>query len=76
MGLIFDAEVAEQRKPPSRPPRIDRPLGRTPSQGRSFFPLRVPVWQYHPFLTNTDLPVDQADITDCQHAIIETVSPI
>ena len=32
-----------------------------------------PVWRYHPFLTNTDLPVEQADITHRQHAIIETV---
>ena len=32
-----------------------------------------PVWRYHPFFTNTDLPVDQADITHRQHAIIETV---
>jgi hypothetical protein len=32
-----------------------------------------PVWRYHPFFTNTDLPVAQADITHRQHAIIETV---
>jgi hypothetical protein len=32
-----------------------------------------PVWRYHPFLSNTDLPVEQADITHRQHAIIETV---
>jgi Transposase DDE domain group 1 len=32
-----------------------------------------PVWRYHPFFTNTDLPVEQADITHRQHAIIETV---
>jgi len=32
-----------------------------------------PVWRYHPFLTDTDLPVEQADITHRQHAIIETV---
>ncbi len=32
-----------------------------------------PVWRYHPFFTNTDLPIDQADITHRQHAIIETV---
>lgn len=31
------------------------------------------VWRYHPFFTNTDLPVDHADITHRQHAIIETV---
>jgi hypothetical protein len=32
-----------------------------------------PVWRYHPFFTNTDLPVEQADVTHRQHAIIETV---
>jgi Transposase DDE domain group 1 len=32
-----------------------------------------PVRRYHPFLTNTEDPVDQADITHRQHAIIETV---
>ena len=32
-----------------------------------------PVWRYHPFFTNTELPVEQADITHRQHAIIETV---
>jgi hypothetical protein len=32
-----------------------------------------PIWRYHPFFPNTDLPVEAADITDRQHAIIETV---
>src|SRR6185437_2934540 len=32
-----------------------------------------PVWRYHPFFTNTDLPGADADITHRQHAIIETV---
>lgn len=32
-----------------------------------------PVWRYHPFFTDTDEPVDQADITHRRHAIIETV---
>ena len=32
-----------------------------------------PVWRYHPFFTNTDLPAAEADITHRQHAIIETV---
>ena len=32
-----------------------------------------PIWRYHPFFTNTDLPVADADITHRQHAIIETV---
>jgi hypothetical protein len=32
-----------------------------------------PVSRYHPFFTNTDLPVAEADRTHRQHAIIETV---
>jgi hypothetical protein len=32
-----------------------------------------PVWRYHPFFTNTDLPTTQADIVHRRHAIIETV---
>jgi hypothetical protein len=32
-----------------------------------------PVWRYHPFFTNTDLPIAEADITHRQHAIIESV---
>ena len=32
-----------------------------------------PVWRYHPFFTNTDLPAAEADITHRHHAIIETV---
>ena len=32
-----------------------------------------PVWRYHPFFTNTDAAVEEADITHRQHAIIETV---
>jgi hypothetical protein len=32
-----------------------------------------PVWRYHPFLTNSELPTVQADIVHRRHAIIETV---
>jgi hypothetical protein len=32
-----------------------------------------PVWRYHPFFTDTDLPTAQADIVHRRHAIIETV---
>jgi hypothetical protein len=32
-----------------------------------------PVWRYHPFLTDTDLPTAAADIVHRRHAIIETV---
>ena len=36
-------------------------------------PALFPVWRYHPFFTNTDLPTAQADIIHRRHAIIETV---
>jgi hypothetical protein len=32
-----------------------------------------PVWRYHPFFSDTDEPVDAADLTHRRHAIIETV---
>ena len=32
-----------------------------------------PVWRYHPFFTDSDEPVDAADITHRRHPIIETV---
>ena len=32
-----------------------------------------PIWRYHPFFTNSELPLAQADITHRRHAIIETV---
>ncbi|MDZ4233422.1 MAG: IS1380 family transposase, partial [Dietzia sp.] len=32
-----------------------------------------PVWRHHPFLTDTDEPIEAADITHRRHAIIETV---
>ena len=31
-----------------------------------------PVWRYHPFVTNSTLPVAEADLTHRRHAIIET----
>lgn len=32
-----------------------------------------PVWRYHPFFTNSDLPTAEADVTHRKHAIVETV---
>ena len=32
-----------------------------------------PVWRYHPFFTNSDLPTVDADLTHRKHAIVETV---
>ena len=31
-----------------------------------------PVWRYHPFFTNSDLPTAEADLTHRRHAIVET----
>ena len=31
-----------------------------------------PVWRYHPFVTNSELPTAEADLTHRRHAIIET----
>ena len=31
-----------------------------------------PVWRHHPFVTNSELPTAEADITHRRHAIIET----
>jgi len=31
-----------------------------------------PVWRHHPFMTNSELPTAEADITHRRHAIIET----
>ncbi len=31
-----------------------------------------PVWRYHPFVTNSELPTTEADITHRRHAIVET----
>lgn len=33
----------------------------------------VPVWRYHPFFTDTALPVEAADIARRRHANIATV---
>jgi hypothetical protein len=31
-----------------------------------------PVWRYHPFFTNSELPTAEADLTHRKHAIVET----
>ncbi|MGH3554120.1 MAG: IS1380 family transposase [Mycobacterium sp.] len=73
-ALISDAEVAEI------PYTLQ--LGRGRSVTARLVVRRVkdarypdalfPVWRYHPFVTNSDLPVAEADITHRRHAIIET----
>jgi hypothetical protein len=72
---ISDAEVAEISYTAfaSTPDRITARLIVRRVKDARFPDALFPVWRYHPFFTNTDLPADQADITHRQHAIIETV---
>jgi hypothetical protein len=72
---ISDAEVAEIAYTAfaSTPDRITARLVVRRVKDARFPDALFPVWRYHPFFTNTDAPLDQADITHRQHAIIETV---
>ena len=72
---ISDAEVAEigYTAFASTPDRITARLLVRRVKDARYRDALFPVWRYHPFFTNTDLPIEQADITHRQHAIIETV---
>ena len=72
---ISDAEVAEipYTAFASTPDAITARLVVRRVKDARYPDALFPVWRYHPFFTNTDLPVEQADITHRQHAIIETV---
>ena len=72
---ISDAEVAEIAYTAfaSTPDRITARLVVRRVKDTRYLDALFPVWRYHPFFTNTDLPIEQADITHRQHAIIETV---
>ena len=72
---ISDAEVAEIAYTAfaSTPDRITARLIVRRVKDARFGDALFPVWRYHPFFTNTDLPTAEADITHRQHAIIETV---
>jgi DDE family transposase len=72
---ISDAEVAEigYTAFASGPDRVSARLVVRRVKDARFPEALFPVWRYHPFLTNTDLSVEAADITHRQHAIIETV---
>jgi hypothetical protein len=73
-ALISDAEVAETRytlRLGSGRAITARLVVRRVRDAR--YPDGLfPVWRYHPFLTNSELPVAEADITHRRHAIIET----
>jgi hypothetical protein len=72
---ISDAEVAEipYTAFAATKDRITARLVARRVKDACFPDALFPVWRYHPFFTNTDLPVETADITHRQHAIIETV---
>jgi len=72
---ISDAEVAEipYTAFASTPDRITARLVVRRVKDARYPDALFPLWRYHPFFTNTDLPVAQADITHRKHAIIETV---
>jgi hypothetical protein len=62
---ISDAEVAEipYTALASTPDRITARLVVRRVKDARYRDALFPVWRYHPFFTNTDLPVDAADIT-------------
>ena len=72
---ISDAEVAEigYTAFASTPDQVTARLVVRRVKDARFPDALFPVWRYHPFFTNTDLPVEAADITHRQHAIVETV---
>ena len=72
---ISDAEVAETPYTAftsTKTPITARLVVRRVKDAR-FPDALFPVWRYHPFFTDSDEPVDAADITHRRHAIIETV---
>ena len=72
--LISDAEVAET------PYTLRLGSGRTLTvrlivrrvKDARYPDALFPVWRYHPFVTNSELPATEADITHRRHAIVET----
>jgi Transposase DDE domain group 1 len=72
---ISDAEVAEigYTAFASTPDAVTARLVVRRVKDARYRDALFPVWRYHPFFTNTDLPTAEADITHRQHAIIETV---
>ena len=73
--LISDAEVAETQFTAfasTKHPVTARLIVRRVRDQNKLDEL-FPVWRHHPFLTNSDEPTAEADITHRRHAIIETV---
>ena len=53
-------------------PQPHRAAGGAPRQGRPLPRCVVSVWRHHRFVTNSELPTAEADITHRRHTIIET----
>ena len=72
---ISDAEVAEVPYTAfaSTPERITARLVVRRVTDARYPEALFPVWRYHPFFTNSELPTVEADIVHRRHAIIETV---
>jgi hypothetical protein len=73
-ALISDAEVAETAYTLrlQRGKKITARMVVRRVKDARYPDALFPVWRYHPFLTNSELPTAQADITHRRHAIIET----
>ena len=73
-ALISDAEVAETRYTLSirGHGRISARLVVRRVKDARYPDALFPVWRYHPFFTNSDLPTAEADLTHRKHAIVET----
>ena len=73
-ALISDAEVAETPYPlrlgPGRTITVRLVVRRV--KDARYPDALFPVWRYHPFVTNSEPPTAEADITHRKHAIIET----
>jgi hypothetical protein len=74
-GWISDAEVAEVPYTAftATKDRITARLVVRRVKDARYPDALFPVWRYHPFFTNSELPTEQADIVHRRHAIIETV---
>jgi hypothetical protein len=73
-ALISDAEVAETRYTLQlrRGKKITARLVVRRVRDARYPDALFPVWRYHPFFTNSELPTAEADITHRKHAIVET----
>jgi hypothetical protein len=73
-ALISDAEVAETPYTVSirGHGRVTARLVVRRVKDARYPDALFPVWRYHPFFTNSELPTAEADLTHRKHAIVET----